>query len=580
MLYTAVNIKDNDNIFKYAIGYEPGAAKASGAVWYAPDYVGNIDLVNMFKDLDEDGIVRVESFWIDKKDYIKTYNDGSKAVRKYEQSPGMMFKTAKVYVYFPRFSVETYNANKHTRYALTLNTWVGSKRVVLGSYMISRDDTLAMAPTKIFGEEYYEYITIDIIDVFDMIYGDYWEGFRKSISPVAESSMGSLLNISLYPIEESDGVYNILSGYTGSQNSIRIGSGVNDGFLHMHLERFPTESCETLRCGVTYGDDGALKADDVMDRFMKDYNITYPITEAEEVDVEVEGEAVKATKTTTKSLAMRYNIVMRDDDDAYAIETKYMPYGSDDPAMQLFDNIGLWRDESNVAFEIDPKSNLVIEGEVQSGDVYGYAWKWWDRYDHDNKALVAQAIAMIIEETNVVTEYEGQELDRSSSLRKLLYMKSNTMPMTQEMFGYFCGPNYNLRAATKDAEIIDNMIIYNINAVNKTENVIRAIDATNDVKSNIIQPVFYKTRDLSNIVIHSDVTENICLNLDNYKSKVKMFYLKIEDVIFPEIGRTNAGVVFKVIGDKFATTLTSGTYYILNESSEVVTYGGYTEANQ
>ena len=154
------------------------------------------------------------------------------------------------------------------------------------------------------------------------------------------------------------------------------------------------------------------------------------------------------------------------------------------------------------------------------------------------------------------------------------------MPMTQEMFGYFCGPNYNLRAATKDAEIIDNMIIYNINAVNKTENVIRAIDATNDVKSNIIQPVFYKTRDLSNIVIHSDVTENICLNLDNYKSKVKMFYLKIEDVIFPEIGRTNAGVVFKVIGDKFATTLTSGTYYILNESSEVVTYGGYTEANQ
>jgi hypothetical protein len=120
------------------------------------------------------------------------------------------------------------------------------------------------------------------------------------------------------------------------------------------------------------------------------------------------------------------------------------------------------------------------------------------------------------------------------------------------------------------------MEVFNINAINKIENKTIHIDTTGGVKSNIIQPVFFKSLRVMDLIIHPDVTETISINLDDYKSKVETFIIQIENVQFIEVGRNATGILFKIIGKKLPGVLNNGTYFILNEKYEMVTSGKYT----
>lgn len=111
--------------------------------------------------------------------------------------------------------------------------------------------------------------------------------------------------------------------------------------------------------------------------------------------------------------------------------------------------------------------------------------------------------------------------------------------------------------------------------INRTIQQVVEMTSTTDSKANIVQPLFFRVRDLGSVVFHPEVTENICINLDSYKSQVKMFYIKIEGVSFPEIGRTESGVVFKVQGSLLPGVTGAGTYYILNQDADLVTTGKY-----
>lgn len=102
------------------------------------------------------------------------------------------------------------------------------------------------------------------------------------------------------------------------------------------------------------------------------------------------------------------------------------------------------------------------------------------------------------------------------------------------------------------------------------------MERPDDYKANIIKPVFFRSRDLGNLIVHPEVTEQICINLDAYKSKVNSFILQLEGISFPEQGRTAAGVIFKIIGNRLPKSKTSGLYYILSQDSELVTTGKYT----
>ena len=156
----------------------------------------------------------------------------------------------------------------------------------------------------------------------------------------------------------------------------------------------------------------------------------------------------------------------------------------------------------------------------------------------------------------------------------VLTLMSNKLPLSQNLYRYYVKGTMNTLPNYVKLEYI-NMNLYNINAVNKIENKVIKLSRPSDSKSNIIQPTFFRTTELSNIMIHPAVTETICINLDQYKSKVDTFILQIEDICFEEIGRTSAGILFKVVGKKLPNKISEGSYYILDQNMEMVTFGKY-----
>lgn len=160
----------------------------------------------------------------------------------------------------------------------------------------------------------------------------------------------------------------------------------------------------------------------------------------------------------------------------------------------------------------------------------------------------------------------------------ILYILSNKLPFTQSLYKYFVNDNFyekNKKIHCVNLNTLD-MNLYNLNIPNRIENKIVQVQKIDDVKSNIIKPVFYRSEDSINIIIHPDVTETISINLDQYKSKVNTFILKIGNTHIKESGRISAGVLFKIPGRMISVDSENNTYYILNEEEELVTSGKYT----
>lgn len=146
---------------------------------------------------------------------------------------------------------------------------------------------------------------------------------------------------------------------------------------------------------------------------------------------------------------------------------------------------------------------------------------------------------------------------------------SNELPITQELFSRF------INGSEKIIDLKDmNIIQYNV--VNKINNEIVHLERPNDSKSNIVQPVFFRVKDTEVLTLHPTVTENICINLDDYKSKVNKFILQIDNCRFDQIGSNKYGILFKITGNRISNDINSGIYYILNENLELVTTGKYT----
>ncbi len=170
---------------------------------------------------------------------------------------------------------------------------------------------------------------------------------------------------------------------------------------------------------------------------------------------------------------------------------------------------------------------------------------------------------------------EGLNFSASATIiineEETLLLHSNVISITQDIMKYFIGKNpintVNLTSL--------NMINYTINAVNKIEKKIIQLEKPTDYKTNLIRPVYFRTRELNNLIIHPAVTENICLNLDAYKSQVNVFYIQIENTVFVESARTNAGIIFKIVGANLKNDIGEGTFYILNQDKELITTGKY-----
>lgn len=156
--------------------------------------------------------------------------------------------------------------------------------------------------------------------------------------------------------------------------------------------------------------------------------------------------------------------------------------------------------------------------------------------------------------------------------RMHINLRSKPFKLTEQLFAELLCVSEGKHTITG----IDNMNIDKPRIINKE--IVQVVEMTSqtDSKSNIIQPVFFRARELANIIVHPEVTENICINLDAYKAQATRFFIKIEGVTFPEIGRVESGAIFKVQGNMLPGKVAGGVYYILDQDLNLITTGKYT----
>jgi len=125
-------------------------------------------------------------------------------------------------------------------------------------------------------------------------------------------------------------------------------------------------------------------------------------------------------------------------------------------------------------------------------------------------------------------------------------------------------------------ELNDDMNVQVINQIKQVESPIQHTVQIESSKSKLIQPVFFQTKNIGDVTIHPNVTENIAINIESlntYKPYVSRFNVQVEGVVFKEIGRTTNGIIFKIIGKNLPKEVDSGTLYILDQNLELVTTG-------
>lgn len=491
-MHTNINIQGSSHSFQYVIDYEPSNMRELNNCSY---YGCGIRLCD--SDVDIDKVVFCDddiNIFQNKNQWINLENSG---VQDYLPN---LIKTANITLYYPQYSVDTYIPGIH--YAISLSTWIHGKRIVLGTFISTRYESLAVDKIKKFGDQqYYECHTFNIIDPYELTYSDSWKEFRNKVcgEPIIEdkslNATGSLLHVSLYPVEYISGAYDMVNGYHGGQNSIRI-YDQNTDFLRLNITSNIKEKLfnnhPSINCKLSFNE--------VYEDMLEDYLFeTYGISDYQ----------------------LKYELVALDDENIYMLPK------------QIFTN------SINCSFD-DIKFNN------------------WNGY---KEGICFQASMEILKDNET-----------------LLCIMSNKLPLTPELFKYFVGDDFKVKGKTiKHVNLEEvNMNIYNINTVNKIQQNVVQLNRANDSRSNIVQSAFYRITESSNVIIHPAVTETICINLDIYKSKVDSFMIQLEGYSFKEIGRTAAGVLFKIVGSKLPKNINEGTYYILNQDSEMITYGKYT----
>lgn len=402
--------------------------------------------------------------------------------------------------------------NTGHKYALTVTTWICGNCVVLGSYIINRFDALACSKIKNINNILY-YECIEF-DMIDPLSLLYSDSWKNWRQKICNESTNPDMVNSVGSI-----LYCTLYPVIES----------NDGYIKLD--------------GYEGGQNSINITDDEKD-FLKlniSANIHKPLKRNERPAINCKldfnkyyngdlGDYLKETYGGDQVYKIQYELVIGNEDELYVVNTS--------PLLVPTNTYSFTKD-------------VITSQNFQNG----IGWK-------PGISIVCSA--------NIVN------LDGDS----ILYLLSNKIPLTEDVFRYFVGEDF----IDKHEYIVNNVNIdevdmnfLNLNIVNKIENNVIQIDKhINDKSGVMIQPVFFKMVDASNIIIHPEVIETICINLDQYKSNVKTFIIQIEGVKFIEYGKNNSGVLFKIVGNKLPGVSTTGTYYILNQDSELVTTGKYT----
>lgn len=169
-------------------------------------------------------------------------------------------------------------------------------------------------------------------------------------------------------------------------------------------------------------------------------------------------------------------------------------------------------------------------------------------------------------------------------------IKGNKICMTKEWFKYIISDTniYKLKTLEDKSKnmveinLTNNsseqqdlpLFVNNINCVIKKDSEEYLNYKNKNTPRVLYKPYFYKVQDLQKIYLRSGLTQNIGINLNDYMTKVETFKLSIENLMYTEIGRNDAYVIFRVNASEIENFV--GRYDIFNEEDEYISSGDYS----
>lgn len=159
---------------------------------------------------------------------------------------------------------------------------------------------------------------------------------------------------------------------------------------------------------------------------------------------------------------------------------------------------------------------------------------------------------------------------------------SPTVLFTKDKLKYTINEQQYTRLSIKKKETdIDDMNKENFNFIsNMNCHIVKSNDGKQQIQKNSVQPriiykpIFFKVQDLQNIVLRSNMSQNIGISLSSYVNKVGEFILSIGENKWHESSRTSSFVIFNV-NSKLINEVT-GKYDILTSDNEYLSTGNYT----
>ena len=159
---------------------------------------------------------------------------------------------------------------------------------------------------------------------------------------------------------------------------------------------------------------------------------------------------------------------------------------------------------------------------------------------------------------------------------------SPTVLFTKDKLKYTINEQQYTRLSIKKKETdIDDMNKENFNFIsNMNCRIVKSNDYKQQIQKNSVQPriiykpIFFKVQDLQNIVLRSNMSQNIGISLSSYVNKVDEFILSIGENKWHESSRTSSFVIFNV-NSKLINEAT-GKYDILTSDNEYLSTGNYT----
>lgn len=159
---------------------------------------------------------------------------------------------------------------------------------------------------------------------------------------------------------------------------------------------------------------------------------------------------------------------------------------------------------------------------------------------------------------------------------------SPTVLFTKDKLKYTINEQQYTRLSIKKKETdIDDMNKENFNFIsNMNCRIVKSNDDKQQIQKNSVQPriiykpIFFKVQDLQNIVLRSNMPQNIGISLSSYVNKVDEFILSIGENKWHESSRTSSFVIFNVNSKLIKEA--NGKYDILTSNNEYLSTGNYT----